>query len=87
MPEAPKHLKENFEQIKILYKNYLKAKASFKEIESLLEEKKSEFENLCINHFQDHCPSDKKFDFKYLESDKISLEIYLIPKSGFDLLP
>lgn len=84
----PKDLQDNFNQIKTLYQNYLKAKKAFKEIEEVLTERKEEFETICLNHFQKDCPPDKKISIEYKETnDSISLEIFLRRKSGFDFIP
>ena len=85
--QPSQELLDNFEQIKIIYKNYLKAKKAFEEITSILNERKEEFNNQVTNFLKDQIPSDKVITFCYSQSETISLEIGLRSKTGMEYLP
>ncbi len=85
--EPSQKLKDNFNQIKILYQNYLKIKKDFQKISNILENKKDEFNKLVQESYKDQIPLNRKLIFDYSEKDQISLEISIRDKTGMELLP
>jgi hypothetical protein len=85
--QPSQELKDNFEQLKVIYQNYLKAKKSFDQATSILEQHKEEFKELATNFLKDQVMPDKILTFQFYQSETISLEIGLRQKTGMEYLP
>jgi hypothetical protein len=85
--QPSKELLDNFEQIKTIYQNYLKAKKSFDETSLILNNKKEEFKQLAIEFLKNEVPQDKVLTFQFYQQETISLEIGLRSKTRMEYLP